>query len=220
MINDMKRGIKLLRYAYGIKMNVMLGIGCVIIDMVCFILQLAGFRLLDGYFLLAVGLLPTQLIFTLNMADITLSSPLRKKMQISIPAVLNWYTMMGMYLIIILKKLVIVLVHPDSLERVCTQLVFLALLAAFIMACTGLLYKYYIICLLMVMVLSGAVQFILQDFVHWEFLGQNMFSLVCAALIGFVLITAAVPLEYGLSLLVYKAPVSKTSMGAALRSQL
>lgn len=220
MINDMKLGIKLLRYAYGIKTNVGLLVGCVVIDMVLFILELMGIRLLDGYFLLVMGVVPVQLVFSLNMANIMLSSPIRKKMQISIPTVLNWYSMMGVYLILILKKLIIVLVYPDSMERVCTQLFFLAFLAALMIFFTGVLYKYFLFALLFVMMLSGATQFILHDVVHWELFGQGIFSLVCVALIGFVLITAGAVLGYGLLFLLYKVPVSKMSMDAGLRSQL
>lgn len=220
MINDMKLGMKLIRYSYGIKGNMGVMIGCVAVDMLCFFLELIGIRFLDGYFLMVLGIIPTQLIFSLNMVNIALSSPVRKKLQISIPAVLNWSMMMGVYLIIIFKKWIITLIYPDSMERVCTQLVFLALMAAFIMACTGIIYKYYIISIVMVMFLSGSVQFVLHDVVHWRFFGQSRFSLVCAALIGFAVITAASAFEYGISLLVYKAPVSKMSMGIGLRSQL
>ncbi len=219
-MNDMKMGMRLLRYAYGIKISVVLSIVCAAGDLLCFGLELAGISLADGYFLLAISMIPAQLIFSLNMVNLILSASVRKKLQTSIPTAMTWYMMMGTYLVIILKKLVIAFVHPDRIGQICTQLVTLALIAAVIMAFTGIMYKFYAAIFIMCMFLAGAVQLLIHDIFHWNFLGQGKISLVLAALIGFVLITAGAAMEYGISLLVYKKPVSKMAMGAALRSQL
>lgn len=219
MIDDLKLGMKLLRYTYGIKMNVGLLVICIVPDVLCFGLELLGIVVgVEGYFLLVGSMVPVQLVFTLNAVNSVLSSPARKRLQTSVPAVMTWCTTEGIYVIAFLRKLIIALVHPDRMEKICTQLVMLALIAAFIMACAGILYKYYIAILLMTTVLAFLVVFMIHA--QWDFWGQGMLSLVCAALIGFVLITAGAAVEYGLSLLVYKKPVSKMSMGVQLRSQL
>ena len=89
-----------------------------------------------------------------------------------------------------------------------------------IMVFIGILYKYYIIILCMTIFLAFSVQFLMQDIFYWNIWGQGMFSLAWTALIGFVLITVGAAIEYGISLLVYKTPVSKMAMGAGVRSQL
>lgn len=219
MINDLKLGVKLLRYTYGIKMNVALVVVCGIMDLLFFGIELGiGYVWIDGYFLLAIGMVPVQLIFSLNAVNNVLSSPARKKLQTTIPAVMSWCAMEGMYVLVVLKKLILALVHPDMTGQICTRMVMLALLAVAIMAFTGILYKYFIMMVLMTCVLAGFIQFVL--YIQWNLFGQSMFSLVWAALIGFALITVGAAMQYGISLLTYKKPVSKMSVGVQLRSEL
>ena len=87
MINDMKLGIRLLRYGFGIKTNLVLLIVFTAADLLCFALELAGITMpLDGFMLLACAMIPGQILFTLNAVDIVLASPARKKLQTSVPA--------------------------------------------------------------------------------------------------------------------------------------
>ena len=139
MINDMKLGIRLLRYGYGIKTNLVLLIVCTAADLLCFALELAGITTpLDGFMLLAC-VIPVQILFTLNVVDIVLTSPARKKLQTSVPAVMTLCTTLAAYLIVVLKEAVIVLIHPDKTAQSAMRLVFLGVLVAVIMAFTGVL---------------------------------------------------------------------------------
>ena len=115
MINDMKLGIRLLRYGFGIKTNLVLLIVFTAADLLCFALELAGITMpLDGFMLLACAMIPGQILFTLNAVDIVLASPARKKLQTSVPAVMSLCTTLAAYLIVVLKEAVIVLIHPDK----------------------------------------------------------------------------------------------------------
>ncbi len=221
MINDMKLGIRLLRYGYGIKTNLVLLIVCTAADMLCFALELAGITTpLDGYLLLACAMVPVQILFSLNAVDIVLASPVRKKLQTSVPAVMSLCATLAAYLIIVLKKAVIILIHPDKTAQSAVMLSFLAFLAAVIMVFTGVLYKSFPAFLVMCFSLSGFVSFFMMSLLRSDFLGEDMGALVRGALIGAVLILAGGALEYVLSILFYKKPVSKKTLGGKLSREL
>ena len=221
MINDMKMGIRLLRYGYGIKTNLVLLIVCTVVDMLCFALELAGITTpLDGYMLLACAMIPVQILFSLNAVDIVLASPVRKKLQTSVPAVMSLCVTLAAYLIIALKKAVIVLIYPDKTAQSAMHLVFLGFLAAVILAFTGVLYKSFPAFLVMCFSLSGFISFFMMSILRSDFLGEDMGSLVRGALIGVALSLAGGALEYALSVLFYKKPVSKKVLGERLSREL
>lgn len=220
MINDMKLGIRLLRYGFGIKTNLVLLIVCTAADLLCFALELAGITTpLDGFMLLAC-VIPVQILFTLNVVDIVLTSPARKKLQTSVPAVMTLCTTLAAYLIVVLKEAVIVLIHPDKTAQSAMRLVFLGVLVAVIMAFTGVLYKSFPALLVMYFSLSGFISFFMMPILRSDFLGEDRGSLVRAARIGVVLILAGGALEYALSVLFYKKPVSKKVLGEKLSREL
>lgn len=221
MINDMKLGIRFLRYGYGIKTNLVLLAICAAFDGVLFALELMGITVpLDGYLLLACGMVPMQLLFTLNAAGFVLASPVRKKLQTSVPAVLNWFLMLGVYLIIVLKKAVVALIHPDKIAQNVMGLLFLASLAALVMAFTGVLYKSFPAFIGMCFSLSGFISFFMLRILQWDLFGKTMASFVYGTVIGILLITAGAAAQYALSVLLYKRPVSKKTLGAQLNRQL
>ena len=220
MINDMKLGIMLLRYGFGIKTNLVLLIVCTAADLLCFALELAGITTpLDGFMLLAC-VIPVQILFTLNVVDIVLTSPARKKLQTSVPAVMSLCTTLAAYLIVVLKEAVIVLIYPDKTAQSAMHLVFLEVLAAVIMAFTGVLYKSFPALLVMYFSLSGFISFFMMPILRSDFLGEDRGALVRAARIGVVLILAGGALEYALSVLFYKKPVSKKVLGERLSREL
>ena len=200
MINDMKLGIRLLRYGFGIKTNLVLLIVCTAADLLCFALELAGITTpLDGFMLLAC-VIPVQILFTLNVVTLC--------------------TTLAAYLIVVLKEAVIVLIHPDKTAQSAMRLVFLGVLVAVIMAFTGVLYKSFPALLVMYFSLSGFISFFMMPILRSDFLGEDRGSLVRAALIGVVLILAGGALEYALSVLFYKKPVSKKVLGERLSREL
>ena len=92
--------------------------------------------------------------------------------------------------------------------------------AAVILAFTGVLYKSFPAFLVMCFSLSGFISFFMMPILRSDFLGEDRGALVRAALIGVVLILAGGALEYALSVLFYKKPVSKKVLGEKLSREL
>ena len=170
--------------------------------------------------MLLACVIPVQILFTLNVVDIVLTSPARKKLQTSVPAVMTLCTTLAAYLIVVLKEAVIVLIHPDKTAQSAMRLVFLGVLVAVIMAFTGVMYKSFPAFFVMYFSLSGFISFFMMPILRSDFLGEDRGSLVRAARIGVVLILAGGALEYALSVLFYKKPVSKKVLGERLSREL
>lgn len=223
-MNDLKLGIRLLRYAYELKKNLMLLAFFIAGDILCFALELIGiepaYTGMGGYLLCAVGMLPVQFLFSLNTASAVLSSPLRKRLQTSIPAIVSFGTMALGFFFLVLQKLAAALIQPERIEQICMQITGIALLAAVIMVFDGILYKFFIAFFGMCFAMPLLVNFYYFIFMDWNLFENKMASLMWSILLGFALITAGAAIEYGLLRLFYRKPVSPRSVGGNLKSEL
>lgn len=99
MINDWKLGMRMLRYAHGIKMNCIAAGLVMLLEIPAVILgRMNGNGFPAFYMLLVAGMLPTQALFSLSVAGMVQASPLKKKLQTKIPALMNFSIMAAIYL--------------------------------------------------------------------------------------------------------------------------
>ncbi|MCM1049672.1 MAG: hypothetical protein NC433_14745 [Clostridiales bacterium] len=226
MINDIKKGIKLMRYGYGLKSLVIIGI----IYIICGILILGMWLFTpgnsklgtQGIFLLIIPLLLVQLLHSLNISKIALSSPMRKKLQTSIPSVISCMGMLIIYIFFILYCLLAISISPDRAGNLCVDIVFEALSAALIMIYMPICCKYMVASILLFMILYMTLTFTyVFNAPEIEFFNNaNVFTFLCVAALGILFIIIFGFVGYLLSLLVYKAPVSKYSQNVYLRKEL
>lgn len=82
MINDLKLGLKLLKYSFNFKLNVISGAIFFTISIVwCFLPNLAQ---LTPMYLTLIGLQIQQMLISLQFSDMVLSSPRKREIQISV----------------------------------------------------------------------------------------------------------------------------------------
>ena len=223
-MNDIKLGMRLLRYAYGLKMNLTLLVIFIAVDILCFVLELMGIETaytgFGGYLLFAVSMVPVQFLFSLNTVSAVLSSPFRKKLQTSVPAALSFWGMAAAYLLFVLQKLAAALIQPDRIEQICMQIIGIACIGAVIMIFTGILYKFFIGFFGMCFGLPSLVSIYFMLFTDCNLFENKMASLMWSILLGAALITAGAAMEYGFLHLFYRKPVSPRSVGGNLRNEL
>lgn len=222
-MNDLKLGMRLLCYAYGMKTNLTLLVVFIAADILCFALELMGvetsFTGFGGYLLFAVGMVPVQFLFSLNTAGAVLSSPLRKKLQTSIPAFMSFLGMAAAYLLFVLQKLAAALIQPNRIGQICMQIIGTALIGAVIMAFEGILYKSFIAFCAMCFAMSSYVSVYFMLFRSWNPFENKTPSLMCSILLGFAVMTAGAAIGYGILRLFYRKPVSSRYFGN-LKSEL
>lgn len=225
MIKNWKLGMKSLKYAYGIKMNVLVGIAFLALAGVMYITKGQMMSGLGGdYMLMCAALLPTQMIYSLSASNMVQASTVRKKMQTSVPAMVTYGNMVLVYLVMILIRLVTVFGHPERTDRIGGDLVVMAGMMLLFMVYTGAAYKYFMLSVAMVIVtvliISPYNNIVENDLFSWVFFSRGWRGIVLSAALGLLLLTAGGLLQYLVSLLVYKKPMSKMAQAAPLRKEL
>lgn len=220
MINDLKLGIRMLPYAYG--RTGAIACGAIFGGLGLLICLLGGSPFSGGFYLVLTAMYPVQLLYSLDVSNMVLTSSLRKKMQTSAPAVMNCVCVTIMYTLFLAIQIVWMMCRPERISIVCNELMGLSLVIVGVMIYAAVAYKSFVVSMLSFLVLF-IVLFFSKDYVSsrnlWDF-GQEAGSFVIAALIGYVAIVFGSFLEYGASLLVYKWPLSKLGQPATLRKYL
>ena len=223
MIDNWKLGIKILRYAHGIKINLIVGIVMLLLNIP---VTIAGImsdnQLMEGYMLMCVSMLPTQMLYSLSASNMVLTTTYRKKLQTSVPAALTCGNMMLMYLINVLIHGILALTQGTVRDSAGTELIILALMMVLIMAYLGSAYKYFtvsslLLCLLLPVFMTLGLSRI--DRIGNPF-GHGGLALALAAFSGLAMLAVGGLIQYLLSVLFYRAPLSKMAQAAPLRKEL
>lgn len=226
MINDIKKGIKLMRYGYGLKSIVVVSIiyiicGFLILGMLLFASENVKLGT-QGVLIFIIPVFLVQLLHSLNVSKMALSSPMRKQLQTSIPSVISCIGMLIIYIFFILYCLLTISISPERAGALCVDIMFAALSAALIMIYLPICCKYMAVSILFFIILymTLSVTYVM-NMPDIEFLNNaNVFTFLCVAALGILFIIIFGFVGYLLSLLVYKAPVSKYSQNVYLRKEL
>lgn len=224
MINNLKLGIKMFKYGSGLVG--MIVCGCIflalglLMDFGYNVLGIAGSP--GGVFIMLVAMYPVQIIYTLSVSNFIASSPVRRRMQTSVPATICCCNMIVLYIVSLLCKSIMLKGHQEDIGTACAEMVSLAGFAVLIMLYLAVGYKYFwtsvaagiLVCFYTV----GRLDKINNSW--FGIFDNSARSLALALFIGLVLIVLGGFGQYGLSLLVYKAPMSKYSQSAAVRKEM
>lgn len=223
MINNWKLGIRSMRYAYGIKSNLLMGILFAGVG-ICWCLMGNSIGFFGRFMLMSAALLPAQLIYSLNASNMVASSPVRRKMQTSVPATITCSCMLFIYTAMTMAQGIMACGHPEALEKMGEDLVLVAVMMALLMVYLGLAYKFFFFSMAMVV---AAMLFLSSSFRIREWLfafrlpwSQEGWGAAVSALAGLGIIIAGGFGQYLLSLLFYRFPLSKMAQSASLRREL
>lgn len=224
MITNLKLGWKTIKYAHGFKGNIaaaviMAGFGLLISAANMAMGILGG---LGGIFMIISAMFPAQLIYSLSMSALVQTSPAKKRMQTAVPAAITCSSMMVMYLFFVLVNVIMAAVKPEYAAQICSQLLSVSFFAFMIMLYVSVCYKYFWVSFVMFFAVYSFcfLGMAYESPLRSDIFGADAGSFLLAALIGLAVIAAGGFVEYGVSLLVYKAPMSKRAQAASLRKSL
>lgn len=230
MINDIKLGIKIMRYGHGLLLSIIVGVWFLVIGIAVISMTVNGYlyNFTGGCFMIAAVLMPVQMIFSINTSNIVLSSPIRKKMQTVIPTAITCIGMLVLYLIVDLLLLINACKYPENMPRACIIVALQIIFAVFFMIYTPICYKYMVVAVIICIIVwwSCFKSFMYLNTIMYmpnnifSFFDKGISSFLLISVLGLPIIAAAGFLQYLLSLLFYKAPVSKYSQNAFLRKEL
>lgn len=224
MINNLKFGLKSLRYAYGIKSNLLVMLIFLTLSMILYVFESnTSMNFYGDFMLMCMSMLPAQLIFSLSASNMILASPLRKRLQTSIPATVTCISMMLIYLFMAAYRLAKTLGNPQLAGAMSGELLMLAVGMVFFMLYLGVVYKYFVVSVLLVLFMVLVFPYLRgwEDLpFHVALLEKNIGGVLLTTLLGMGIVAAGGFLQYLASLLVYRAPMSKMAQSAPLRREL
>lgn len=224
MIKQFKMGFKMLRYAHGIK-------SCIVW---CFITFLMGVLLEIGaveenvggnhvaiYLVMMIAIWPLQLLVSLNVPNVVASSPWKKKIQTSVMALISVFTFLISYIVVVSIEGIKYSIGRTRAEDFTSYVIWAACFAMVLMLYMAFSMKYFVVSTIGFIVVMSSTSIIvsLRQYTDLEIFHKTFHPAV-TILLGGVLIVVGALLEYGVSLLIYKAPVSKYAQMNSLRKKM
>lgn len=225
MIRKIKLSFQMLKYAYGLKSNMVIAVLVGAVGLMIEILS-HGTSWFGGFFMMILSMFGAQFLYCVSLSNVVLSSPYRKRLQTSMPVYMNLTVSLVVFTILIAMRLFWIYLYPQEKEQIIMSMLFIAGMSVLFSAFNGIAYKYFIISIIFIMVVSASMGFFwgLRSVLEtmnvpaakdmW-FISPGMmifFSYIC------VFVGAGV--QYLISLAIHKKPMSKRAQGAGMKRYL
>lgn len=227
MINNLKLGIKIMKYGHSAKLSFVAAIVLMVFGLVFSLVSMSvKFSFPGGYFIMMAVLLLLQVISTVNASHLVQTSPVKKKLQTSVPAVVSITLMLAGYLLNLVTVGVVSLCSSKAVSAVgpaCNQLIYTAVIMGIVMLYYGACFKRFIASTIVFFVMFFVTyRPMISGEMYWNLMpfANPLGNFALTALIGLGIILICGLLQYLISLALYKEPMSKLALGANLRRQL
>lgn len=171
--------------------------------------------------LLTVAMYPAQLLYSVCGSDLVQSSPYKKSMMTSIPTVITFCSSMIMYLPVLVLEGARSILKPETMGHNIRTVLLCGLMLLVLQSYLGIAYKNFVIPMLAMAVFVVGI----YNLMHFADNGTLLLSWISgitmptAMAVGLGCAVLGSLLQYGLSLLLYKKPISRTAMYGLLRQQ-
>ena len=233
MMGQCKYAFQMLRYAFGIKGNSVAAVILVIVGLVLEFIS-HGTNFLGSFFVVVLSMFPVQFLYSISLSNHVASSPYRKRLQTSMPALMNLTLNIGIFTLLNIIKAVEIYLFPEDAELIIGSLIMLSIAELILAIYTGIVFKYYILATIILVVFfsifggMGGWIMAFQEQVYsfysvftamgYIFMGKLPF--VGAVVTSYVLLFVGAGFQYLVSLAIYRKPLSKRAQGDAMRRYL
>lgn len=216
MMNNLKMGMKLLRYTYGTGISVGLSIVFLIVGIAIYFVMPAGW-FAGGFFLMAVGMWPLQMLFSMVVPDIVQTSPWKKALQIKVLPRVGIACMSVTNIIVFLLNLITLSQNPRLEDTMSAVMLYTGICAMLLLCYMAGALKYFN--------LSTVIFLVLYLVIMWS---DGFFSTLInleipyplAVIISFGLIWLGGALSHVMYCLLYRRPVAKGSQMNGLKKMM
>mgnify|MGYP001622957406 FL=1 len=233
MIGQCKYAFQMLRYAFGIKGNSVAAVIMVIAGLALEFIS-HGTNFLGSFFVVVLSMFPVQFLYSISLSDHVASSPYRKRLQTSMPTLMNLTLNIGIFTLLNIIKAVEIYLFPEDAELIIGSLIMLSIAELILAIYTGIVFKYYILATIILVVffsIFGGIGGWIMAFQEQVYSFYSLFaatgyifmgrmSFVGAVIISYVLIFVGAGFQYLVSLAIYRKPLSKRAQGAAMKRYL
>ena len=214
MMGQCKYAFQMLRYAFGIKGNSVAAVILVIVGLVLEFIS-HGTNFLGSFFVVVLSMFPVQFLYSISLSNHVASSPYRKRLQTSMPALMNLTLNIGIFTLMNIIKAVEIYLFPEDTELIIGSLIMLSVAELIITIYTGICGLNIILFATVVMVafysfLGGTGGWIMAEnhqmygfysvFTAMGYIFMGKTSLTGAVVISYVLLFVGALLQYLVSL--------------------
>ncbi|MGN0353228.1 MAG: hypothetical protein ACI4ES_16430 [Roseburia sp.] len=220
MIKQLKMGFKLMKYAYGLKSCLIAGAFFMVLGILQEYFWEIGNQATGALFILITAMWPLQLLYSINAANVTQASPCKKKIQTSVSAITGFVSFLLMYLVVLGIFWMKYKTQTITEEQAVMRLIMLNISIVVLMIYMAVALKYFWVSTVVFLIVFMATTFGFQivSYNCPECFGG--ISIEAASLMGVAAVVLGTFLQYGISILLYKKPVSKYSQIASLRKKM
>ena len=210
MFKDLLIGIKLLKYGYRMKTNLIM-IAIFLVIGIAVEIGSGGGNVIGGFYFMILGMFSYQMIISMNVSTYVASSPMQRKLQLTIPVVTSTVFYLTIYTFLLIEKAVLIKAHPqrEDVYMGTMVMVLMFMLATYIFV--AVCFKYYWFGFILMMAMVFGTQFVMMDM----FMNDNgeiaigFINLPEIAVAGYVIILMGGLLEYVIARLLYRKPLSE-----------
>ena len=222
MKENLIKGWKLARYGLNFKLQLVFMIVFFVLGTVATIETENTIGVLDSgtVFLLCTAMFPAQMLLSLDITELAQTSPYKKKIQTDMPALI---TVAGTYLMFIWNLILLAVscgIRGISYADMSWRILLVGIWAVIILLFNGFCYKHFILSLVALYMVAFGGGFAVGIGQMVGKIGNISLNPVLSILISTVLILIGGALEYALTLLFYKQPLSKMAFGALAKKNL
>lgn len=226
IIESWRFAIKCIKLSYNIKVNLFATGFLLLIGLLYEIMDLNS-NIKSGMgaiMLVIVAMYPAQMIYSICGSQLAQSSPCKKAMMTSLPTVITFSSGMLAYLLVIVIEVIRAIRNPETAERCAGLILLIGMMLMFLNIYIGIAFKYFVVSMIMMIgIMSGGYYYCYRGIavgvrtmvLPW-LTGISMPIAIAAGLCFAVLGSL---LQYGISLLLYKRPISRTAIYGLLRQQ-
>lgn len=212
-----KTGLKLMKYGYGLKMNLFFGILFFVLGLIMCVTSRDEGGILGVLYVVLGPMMLVQITYSLMYANFVGASPKRKVLEITIPDFINTVIALLGYIVVIVNANIRTAMDAEQTGNAVEAMLVTGLTMAALLFCFGAAYKYFVLSmffffLVFMVIYSGGLAVMHRMDLN---LGMLPASLICFGIIAIGLVLSGL-----LRRALYKRPFSSLACGANLRKAM
>lgn len=226
LIESWRFAIKCIKLSYNLKVN-LIAIGFLLL--MALVYEILDFNTgiksgMGAIMLVTAAMYPVQMIYSICGSQLAQSSPYKKAMMTFLPTVITFCCGILTYLLVIVIETIRAISNPEAAEH-CARLILLIGIALMILNIyIAVAFRYFVLSMIMLIGFMLGFYYCYPDGV---IIGSNTIvlpwitgiSVPIATALGLCFAVLGSLLQYGISRLLYKRPISRTAIYGLLRQQ-
>ncbi len=236
-MKDLKKSFKLLFYGYKALLNLILSVFMLLLGLGIELLQ--NIQLINdpdlviivqpgsAIFLSCISIFAIQMMYSLNVSALVSASPMGRGLKTKLATFLAGGISYLVLAAVIVMKLILAVLHPQAGMNLWYGLVGFAVVQAVLLIYAPVMMHFFLVSLLILYVIMCGGGVLLGYYSAVEtgteisaraIMFSNTGSPGVLILISVLIVTVGIVAQYGISVLLYRQPLSKSAFGAGLKS--